>query len=402
MSIDGAYVHVPFCARRCGYCDFNTYVMGRAGLTPDGWLDGMRAEIALARRAVDDPADALRGQFLPFGTSGTGPAATETDPAASGTPLRTVFFGGGTPTLLGAGPLVAVLDELRATFGLVRDAEVTVEANPETVTDELLDALLAGGVTRLSLGMQSADAAVLRVLDRVHTPGQATRCVEAAHKAGFRDVSLDLIYGTPGESLASWQATLEAALSVAPEHVSCYALIVEPGTPLARRIEAGELPAPDDDLSADKYDRADELLTAAGLTWYELSNWALDTHECRHNLGYWRGLDWWGFGPGAHSHRRRRRWWNHKSPARWAAALAAGRAPEAGSEIIDDEMAHQERVLLELRLASGLPRDVLTPEEASRVPALVDDGLLFDGANRLVLTRRGRLLADLVTRQLLG
>ena len=372
MGVPGVYVHVPFCARRCGYCDFNTYVLGRVGLSPGEWLSATRAEIALAARELD------------------------------ARPLRTVFFGGGTPTLIGAHRLVAVLDELRAVFGLADDAEVTVEANPETVTEPLLDELLAGGVTRLSLGFQSADEPVLATLDRAHTPGQALECVDLAHRAGFRDVSLDLIYGTPGETPASWRATLDAALSVRPEHISCYALIVEPGTPLARRIAAGDLPAPDDDLMADEYAMADETLAAAGMPWYELSNWASPGHECRHNLAYWQGADWWGVGPGAHSHVGDRRWWNHKSPRRWASALAQGQSPAAGGETIDDATAHEERILLELRLNTGLPIEVLTRDEASRITALVDDGLVTDNDAHIVLTRRGRLLADLVTRQLMG
>jgi len=365
-----AYVHVPFCARRCGYCDFNTYALGCISLSPDGWLNAMRAEIALW-------ASQQRG------------------------PLGTVFVGGGTPTLLGAGRLATVLGALRDGFGLAADVEVTVEANPETVTDELLDALLAAGVTRLSLGMQSADEAVLTTLDRAHTPGQALRSVEAAHRSGFGDVSLDLIYGTPGESLVSWVATLHAALSVQPEHVSCYALIVEPGTPLARRIARGELPAPDDDLMADEYVLADETLTAAGLGWYELSNWAKLGHECRHNLAYWHSGDWLGFGPGAHSHIAGKRWWNHKQPARWASSIARGEPPTAGAEQVGIAEAHEERALLELRLATGLPMDVLTSTEAARVPSLVEDGLATVDDARLTLTLNGRLLADKVTRDLL-
>jgi len=365
-----AYVHVPFCARRCGYCDFNTYELGRTSLGVDGWVDAMRVEIAL-----------WVGQHRG--------------------PLGTVFFGGGTPTLLGAERLAAVLDALRDGYGSAADAEVTVEANPETVTDELLDGLLAAGVTRLSLGMQSADEAVLATLDRLHTPGQATRSVEAAHRAGFGDVSLDLIYGTPGESLASWAATLDAALSVEPEHVSCYALIVEPGTPLARRIERGDLPGTDDDLMADEYTLADERLTAAGLGWYELSNWAKPGHECRHNLAYWHSRDWLGFGPGAHSHLDGRRWWNHKQPARWASAVARGEVPTAGAEQIGPAEAHEERVLLELRLATGLPLDALTPTEAARVPSLIEDGLVTTENDCLALTLKGRLLADKVTLDLL-
>jgi len=368
----GIYVHVPFCARRCGYCDFNTYVLGAGGLTPRGWIDALHAEL-------DWHARRLAG----FG------------------PVDTVFFGGGTPTLLGDGLLSEVLDAIRQVCGLTSGAEVTVEANPETVSQPLLEGLLTSGVNRLSLGMQSSDENVLTTLDRLHTPGQATLCVEEAHQAGFTDVSVDLIYGTPGESLESWRSSLLAALAVAPEHVSCYALIVEPGTPLARRIGRGELPVPDDDLMADEYLMADDLLTEAGLGWYELSNWARRGHECRHNLGYWRSDDWIGVGPGAHSHVGQRRWWDHKSPAKWAATVAHGSSPEAGHEIVDDDIAHEERILLELRLAAGLPLDILTPTEYARVPALVGDGLLAQIGDRIVLTRQGRLLADKVTRDLL-
>jgi len=360
-------VHVPFCARRCGYCDFNTAVLGTSGLTPGGWLTGLRQEIATAESA----------------------------------PLATVFFGGGTPTLLGASLLADALDALRQQFGLTPGAEVTVEANPETVTEPLLDDLLAAGFTRLSLGMQSGDEAVLAVLDRAHRPGQEVWCVEAAKRAGFKDVSLDLIYGTPGESLDSWRGTLETALAVAPTHISCYALIVEPGTPLARRIERGELAAPDDDLTADMYLAADDLLSAAGLAWYELSNWALQGHECRHNMVYWLSDDWLGFGPGAHSHVARRRWWNHRSSRRWAAALERGESPVAGSELIDDTMAHEETVLLRLRLRTGLPLTELTPTETARLPRFLDDALLIEDAGNLVLTSTGRLLADKVVRDLL-
>lgn len=374
MSVGSVYVHVPYCARRCGYCDFNTYVPGRAGLGPDAWLSAVLAEIALGARTYDGP-------------------------------LETVFFGGGTPTLLGAAPLAAVLACLRDGFGLAPGAEVTVEANPETVTGPLLDDLLAAGVTRLSLGFQSASKTVLATLDRAHTPGQALWCVEAAHRAGFTDVSLDLIYGTPGETLASWRATLDAALSVGPEHVSCYALIVESGTPLARRIERGGLPAPDDDLMADEYALADEALGAAGLNWYELSNWSRPGHECRHNVVYWQSGDWLGVGPGAHSHVREgpgdRRWWNHKQPNRWASAIARGEAPVAGAEQIGATEAHEERVLLELRLATGLALDALTPTEAARLPSLVADGLAAVIDDHLSLTLTGRLLADKVTRDLL-
>ena len=365
----GCYIHVPFCARRCGYCDFNTAVLGSAGLTPNGWLAGLRAEIALV---------------------------------APREKLGTVFFGGGTPTLLGGPILAAAMDMIRGELGLASASEVTIEVNPETVTAPLLDALLAAGFTRLSLGMQSADPAVLAVLDRAHTPGQVTWCVDAARRAGFTDISLDLIYGTPGETLTSWQHTLETALACAPTHISCYALIVEPGTPLAGRIDRGELAAPDDDLQADEYLLADDLLTAAGLGWYELSNWAAPGHECRHNLGYWHSADWLGFGPGAHSHVGLQRWWNHRSPRRWAAALQRGESPVEGREILDDAMIHEERVLLQLRLATGLEVSELMRTERERLPGFMADALLITHTNSVVLTRQGRLLADKVVRDLLS
>ena len=362
------YIHVPFCARRCGYCDFNTFQLGRAGLTPAQWLDALRGEIALA------------------------PDHGRVD---------TVFFGGGTPSLLGAGLLVGALEAVRDKFGLADGAEVSLEANPETVTPSLLDDLLAGGFNRLSLGMQSADPAVLAVLDRAHTPGQALRSAQWARQAGFADISLDLIYGTPGESLASWRSSVEAVLGVGPDHVSCYALIVEPGTPLARRIQSGQLPAPDDDLMADEYLLADEMLLASGFGWYELSNWAISGHACRHNLVYWQGGDWLGFGPGAHSHIGPHRWWNHKNPRVWSSAISRGQAPVAGRELIDQAMAHEERLLLELRLASGLPIDALSATEQARLPQLAKDGLLVVADGTVSLTIQGRLLADKVTIDLL-
>jgi len=295
-----------------------------------------------------------------------------------------------------------VLGDARDRFGLAADAEVTCEANPETITPAVLDGLLAAGVTRLSLGMQSSVPHVLAVLDRRHTPGQALGVVTAAHAAGFADVSLDLIFGAPTESLDDWRASLEAALSVEPEHVSAYALILEEGTPLARRVARGELPPPSEDDQADKYLLAEEMLGAAGLANYEISNWARPGHECRHNLLYWHGDTWWGLGPGAHSHVGGTRWWNHAQVGRWGQALDSGAWPLAGREDLDDATRHEERVLLELRLAEGLPDDVLTPTERARVPALVEAGLLREGApGRWTLTLRGRLLADKVTRDLL-
>ncbi|MEA5154018.1 radical SAM family heme chaperone HemW [Raineyella sp.] len=376
------YLHVPFCTTRCGYCDFNTYTADQLGTGPGAtrgtYVDAALTELALARRVL-------------------GPDV----PAVS-----TVFVGGGTPTLLPPGDLVRFLDGVRDTFGLAADAEVTTESNPESIDAEGLAELAEGGFTRISFGMQSADEQVLRLLDRVHTPGRAAAMVGAARAAGFRHVSLDLIYGTPGESVDSWRHSLQAALAAGPDHVSAYALIVEQGTRFAARVRRGEIPMTDDDDLADKYLVAEKELGAAGLSWYEVSNWARTPDDrCRHNLGYWRGADWWGIGPGAHSHIGGVRFWNRKHPAAYARALAEGRTPAQGREILTAEQRRVERVLLELRLADGLPLEVLTATERRRVPDLVLRGLAevreAAGQVQLVLTLRGRLLADGIVRDLL-
>jgi putative oxygen-independent coproporphyrinogen III oxidase len=372
----GFYLHVPFCASRCGYCDFNTYTakeLGGGG-SQASYAETAVGEVRLARRVLG-----------------------ELD-----RPVDTVFFGGGTPTLLPAGDLARMLGAVRDEFGLADDAEVTTEANPESVDPAYLEALREAGFTRVSFGMQSASSHVLKILDRRHTPGRALQAVKEATAAGFEHVNLDLIYGTPGESLDDWRASLESALSAQPDHVSAYALIVEDGTQLARRIRRGELPMPDDDDLADKYVLADELLSAEGLRWYEVSNWARSTAaRCRHNELYWRGDTWWGIGPGAHSHVGGTRWWNVKHPTAYAERLNADQSPAQARETLDEETRRVERVLLEVRLEAGLPREVL--DEAGRAAAdqVVEDGLAVIAGDRLVLTDRGRLLADAVVRDLL-
>jgi putative oxygen-independent coproporphyrinogen III oxidase len=372
----GFYLHVPFCASRCGYCDLNTYTakeLGGGG-SQASYAETAVGEVRLARRVLG-----------------------ELD-----RPVDTVFFGGGTPTLLPAGDLARMLGAVRDEFGLADDAEVTTEANPESVDPAYLEALREAGFTRVSFGMQSASSHVLKILDRRHTPGRALQAVKEATAAGFEHVNLDLIYGTPGESLDDWRASLESALSAQPDHVSAYALIVEDGTQLARRIRRGELPMPDDDDLADKYVLADELLSAEGLRWYEVSNWARSTAaRCRHNELYWRGDTWWGIGPGAHSHVGGTRWWNVKHPTAYAERLNAGASPAHARETLDEETRRVERVLLEVRLEAGLPREVL--DEAGRAAAdqVVEDGLAVIAGDRLVLTDRGRLLADAVVRDLL-
>jgi putative oxygen-independent coproporphyrinogen III oxidase len=373
----GVYVHVPFCASRCGYCDFNTYIPGEASTA--GYAEAVRAELALARRVLGRDA---------------APAA------------QTVFVGGGTPTLLPTEVLARVLAAIREELGVAADAEVTTEANPESVDPVALAALRDAGFTRISLGMQSAAPHVLETLDRRHTPGRAVDAAREARAAGFDHVSLDLIYGTPGETARDWEATLHAALEAAPDHVSAYSLIVEPGTKLAARVRRGELPMPDDDVLAERYETTERILGAAGLGWYEVSNWAhTDADRCRHNLGYWGGGDWWGVGPGAHSHVGGVRWWNVLHPSRWMAALDEGRSPAAGREQPDPDAARLEHVMLAVRLKEGLALDGLDGARGAAAQ-LAADGLLepeaLEREGRAVLTLRGRLLADRVTLALAG
>ncbi len=374
----GVYVHVPFCRTRCGYCDFNTYTATElgGGASQAAYPDLVTQEIGLAARVL--------------------PTAKK--------PVTAVFFGGGTPTLLAPGQLGRIIAMIDERFGLAADAEVTVEANPETVGPAELAQLRAEGVTRLSFGMQSAVPHVLRVLDREHEPGRPADCVRWARAAGFEHVSLDLIYGTPGESDDDWRRSLTAAAQAGPDHVSAYALIVEDGTRLAAKVRRGEIRPPDDDAMADRYLIADELLGAAGFTWYELSNWATsDKAQCRHNLLYWTGGDWWGFGPGAHSHVGGVRWWNVKHPTAYAARLTAGKSPAAARERLTAAEQRMEEIMLRVRLAEGLPLSLLTVTALAETERMRADHLI-DGpahaAGSLVLTLRGRLLADAIIRDL--
>jgi putative oxygen-independent coproporphyrinogen III oxidase len=374
----GVYVHVPFCVTRCGYCDFNTYTADQLGpgASRDAYAGQAITEIRLARRVL--------------GTADIG--------------VSSVFFGGGTPTLLPPADLAEILATIDGEFGLRPGAEVTAEANPETIDERSLAELRRGGFTRISIGMQSAASHVLNVLDRKHRPGRPERCVTWARAAGFEHVSLDLIYGTPGETSEDWELSLRSALSAGPDHISGYALIVEEGTRLAARIGRGELPAPDDDVMADRYLAADELLAEAGLRWYEISNWATSpAAQCRHNLLYWTGGDWWGVGPGAHSHVGGTRWWNVRHPRSYAERTAAGMSPGQGREVLTGSERSTERVMLLTRLASGCPLRELSPAGQAAAAAAVADGLADPAAHaagRVALTRRGRLLADAVIRGL--
>jgi oxygen-independent coproporphyrinogen-3 oxidase len=369
----GLYVHVPFCITRCGYCDFNTYTPAElGGVNPDAWLNALGSELELAAARLDGPT------------------------------VNTVFVGGGTPSLLGGPRMVALLGMVREHFTLAPDAEVTTEANPESAWPDFFAAIRDAGYTRVSLGMQSVVPHVLGVLDRIHTPNRSAAAAREALDAGFDHVSLDLIYGTPGESDDDLLRSVDTAVETGVDHVSAYALVVEEGTALARRVRRGELAAPDDDVLARRYELVDERLSAAGMTWYEVSNWCRPGGECRHNLGYWDGGQWWGAGPGAHGYVGATRWWNVKHPNAYAQALAGGALPVAGFEQLDDQARHTEDVLLKIRLRQGLPIGLLGEGERGRAETAVADGLLVSDGDRLVLTGRGRLLADGVVRSLLG
>jgi putative oxygen-independent coproporphyrinogen III oxidase len=375
----GLYIHVPFCAVRCGYCDFNTYTAQELdGVSQASYPAQAMAEMTFAKRVLDDSGVLSR-------------------------PLSTVFLGGGTPTLLGPEPLAAMLGHARETFGLASDAEVTVEANPDSVSARDLQALAGAGVTRVSFGVQSSDPSVLATLDRTHDPERVPFVIQWARDTEVQ-VSVDLIYGTPGETLESWRATLQSALEAEPDHISAYALIVEKGTALAARISRGELSMPDDDLHAEMYTLADQLLLEAGYGWYEVSNWArTPAHRSRHNLSYWTSEDWWGIGPGAHSHVGGVRWWNVKHPSAYAARIGEGVSPAQAREVLGEEVAQMERVLLGIRLRSGVEVSDIAPGHHAQLAEWVSRGLL-DGrellAGRVVPTLQGRLVADFLAREL--
>jgi oxygen-independent coproporphyrinogen-3 oxidase len=370
----GLYLHVPFCASRCGYCDFNTYTAGELGSSssPQSWSEAVRREL-------DGAADLLGSR-----------------------PVSTVFVGGGTPSLLGAAGLADLLAAVRNSFRLAPGAEVTTESNPESTSPEFFDAIRAAGYTRVSLGMQSASSHVLAILDRTHTPGRPAAAAREAAAAGFDHINLDVIYGTPGETDTDLDVTLDAVLAAPVDHVSAYALIVEDGTAFARKVRRGEIAAPDDDVLATRYERVNERLCAAGFDWYEVSNWGRGTDSaCRHNEAYWRSEDWWGIGPGAHSHVGGARWWNRKHPASYASALSEARWPGDGFEVLTERDVHVEALMLRLRMRSGLPASLLADDERTRAEEAVRSDLLRFAGGAYVLTDRGRLLADGVVRQLL-
>ena len=377
-----AYVHIPFCTVKCGYCDFNTYTSNELGtLKQSDFAATLIGEISLSANILQQSKVAPRK-------------------------LKTVFFGGGTPSLLPAADLIAILDELESKFGFQSDAEITFEANPDSVTRESLSALKNAGFTRISIGMQSAVPDVLKTLERTHNPENVAIALDIAKSLGFR-TSLDLIFGAPGETLQQWEQTVLKVIELDPGHLSAYSLIVEPGTKLARQISSGELADVDEDLQADKYELADKLLTDAGYSWYEISNWSKSEDlKSNHNLAYWSGQDWWGYGPGAHSHLGSVRWWNHKHPLSYANLLEKNTSPAAGREQLDSDTAALERILLESRTSDGMSIEQikkLQPGSHLAISQLIADGLIEGPeaiAGKLLLTLKGRLLADAVVRAL--
>jgi oxygen-independent coproporphyrinogen-3 oxidase len=379
-----AYLHVPFCKVRCGYCDFNTYTASELdGAKQSDYADVLIREIEFSAKVIADAGLPKRK-------------------------LSTVFFGGGTPTLLPAEDLIRIFQTLADTFDLAPAAEITTEANPDTVDAEYFKKLKAAGFNRVSIGMQSAVHSVLATLERSHKPENVALAIAGAKAAGL-NTSLDLIYGAPGETLEQWQTSIQEAISLNPDHISAYALIVEDGTKLARQIKSGELDEPDEDLQADKYELADKLLAENGFDWYEVSNWSKGKqNSSAHNFSYWQSQDWWGYGPGAHSHFGGVRWWNVKHPTAYSGKLQKVESPAAGRETLTERVRLEERVLLEIRVSQGMAISILkqvSKNAQKLISEFIADGLIDPKSaigGYLKLTLKGRLLADSLVRQLLA
>ena len=375
------YIHIPYCVKRCGYCDFNTYTPSELKITEglaqisNSYIDLLLMEIKAAKVQVGQSAN-----------------------------VPSIFFGGGTPSLMQPDDIGRVISTIKSEFTLLPDAEITMECNPDTVTKESLAAFRAIGVNRVSFGMQSAVKHVLATLDRTHNPENLLQVTTWAQEVGFPEISVDLIYGTPGESLSDWQTSIDAALALPITHISAYALIVEEGTKLAAQIKRGEVAQVDDDLTAEKYLVADKAFTAAGFEWYELSNWAKSGSLSKHNLAYWLGDNWWGAGPGAHSHLNGKRFWNVKHPNLYKERVLANQSPVADSEVLEELQIESERLMLSLRLPSGVDKQSLNELQLADLSSYVESGHL-DQANwnqgRATLTLDGRLIADRILRQIL-
>ena len=378
------YIHIPYCIRRCGYCDFNTY-------TPSELKDGEASVAKVSQGYVDAAIIEINQAFTFFNEKN------------QVRPIETIFFGGGTPTLLPAADLARILDELREKFGFSENIEITTEANPDSVSAVDLKNLRTAGMNRVSFGMQSAKTHVLATLDRTHNPARVSEVVNEAREAGFEHVSLDLIYGVPGESIDDWKESVNTALSLPIDHLSAYALIVEEGTKLGAQVRRGDVVMPPDDETADKYLLVDELAAKAGMDWYEVSNWSLTGGEARHNIAYWHSNDWWGIGAGAHSHVQGVRWWNVKHPTTYISKLISGESPMLENETLTKEQMRFEEILLRIRLSSGLPLDFFTEAELVILNSYLAQGHLEEKSwqsGQLKLSISGRLLADQIVRAL--
>ena len=364
------YIHVPYCKKRCGYCDFNTYTPNELDVNDqiDSWAEATVKEIKLAKKVLKE--------YLV---------------------IDTIFFGGGTPSLIGNNELSYVLNTLKENFYFANDLEITLEANPDDINDEKIEIWQENDINRISIGMQSSSKKVLQILDRTHDQLNIEKSAKLLRKHGFSNFSFDLIYGTPGESLEEWQESLEFALSLNPTHLSAYSLVIEPGTKMGNDLKTNKIQKVNDDLVADKYLLADEILENHGFKWYEISNWSSNNLKSRHNLNYWKNNNWWGFGPGAHSHIEGNRWWNLKLPNQWRERLENNYSPAKAREILTSEQKLSENIMLSLRLNSGLDSKQFSSEI---INDLIKDGLIYLNERNLVLTKRGRLLADQVFLQL--
>ncbi len=364
------YVHVPYCSKRCGYCDFNTYTPSELDREDqiESWLNSAVKEIELARRVLKEELT-----------------------------IDTIFFGGGTPSLLDSNTVDNFIQSVKSNFKLKPGLEITIEANPDSITEEKSQRWLNSGINRVSIGMQSSTKEVLKKLDRTHNPDNVSHSVDILKKSGFDNFSLDLIYGTPGESLNDWENSLKDAIALNPPHISAYSLVIEPGTKMGAQLNRGEISQVNDDEAADKYQLADEMLNKNNYSWYEISNWAKKDKECKHNLNYWLGNNWWGIGPGAHSHVNGVRWWNHKLPKVWRELLEKQNSPALAREVLSEDQIRSEQIMLLSRLRTGLGNHEL---DENRIENLIANQLATLDANKIVLTLKGRLLADEVFRQL--
>ena len=372
------YIHIPYCIKRCGYCDFNTYTPAELqgpdlATVSQNYIDAVIKEISIAKNSV--------GEAL----------------------VPTIFFGGGTPSLMPAHELARVIRAIRSQFNLLDNAEITLEVNPDSVTEEFLSDMRHAGASRISMGMQSAIPHVLATLDRTHNPENVMRAVELARSCGYENISVDLIYGVPGESLQDWQQSVQAALALPINHVSAYSLIVEKGTKLASQVSRGELVMPPDEETAEKYLYADETFTQAGFEWYELSNWSKPGGECRHNVAYWDGSYWWGVGPGAHSYFENTRWWNIKHPRSYQEKLNREESPIQEREELTSANMADEFIMLQIRRREGIPLSHLKENQLSVAKQFLDSGDLEEARwsqGKLVLSKNGRLIADRIVREL--